>query len=62
MFYKFIQNFLSKEECDFIISTGEDNGLHQMKSVTIVNGLVVETDAEWDGNKRMGGYLQDDIL
>jgi len=62
MFYKFIENFLSKEECDFIISTGEDNGLHQMKSVTIVNGIVMETDSEWNGNKRMGGYFKDDIL
>jgi Rps23 Pro-64 3,4-dihydroxylase Tpa1-like proline 4-hydroxylase len=62
MFYKFIENFLSKEECDFIISTGEDNGLHQMKSATIVNGVAVETDSDWDGNKRMGGYFKDDIL
>jgi hypothetical protein len=62
MFYKFIENFLSKEECDFIISTGEDNGLHQMKSATIVNGMVVETNSDWDGNKRMGGYFKDDLL
>ena len=62
MFYKFIENVLSKEECDFIISIGEDNGLHQMKSVTIVNGMMMEDVHDWDGNKRMGGYFKDDIL
>jgi Rps23 Pro-64 3,4-dihydroxylase Tpa1-like proline 4-hydroxylase len=62
MFYKFIQNFLSKEECDFIISVGEDNGLHQMKSSRIVNGMVMESDIEYEGNKRMGGYFTDDLL
>ena len=62
MFYKFIQNFLSKEECDFIISIGEDSGLQQMKSSRILNGKVMEEDIEYDGNKRMGGYFIDDIL
>jgi Rps23 Pro-64 3,4-dihydroxylase Tpa1-like proline 4-hydroxylase len=62
MFYKFIENVLSKEECDFIISIGEDNGLRQMKSVTIVNGMMMEDVHDWDGNKRMGGYFKDDIL
>jgi Rps23 Pro-64 3,4-dihydroxylase Tpa1-like proline 4-hydroxylase len=62
MFYKFIQNFLSKEECDYIISIGETNGLHQMKSSKIINGVVMESDIEYDGNKRMGGYFVDDIL
>lgn len=62
MFYKFIENFLSKEECDFIISTGEDTGLYQMKSSTVLNGKVIETGTEWNGNKRMGGYFIGDIL
>jgi Rps23 Pro-64 3,4-dihydroxylase Tpa1-like proline 4-hydroxylase len=62
MFYKFIQNFLTKEECDFIISVGEDSGLHQMKSSRILNGKVVEEDVEYGGNKRMGGYFMDDLL
>ena len=62
MFYKFIQNFLTKEECDFIISVGEDSGLHQMKSSRILNGKVVEEYVEYGGNKRMGGYFTDDLL
>jgi predicted 2-oxoglutarate/Fe(II)-dependent dioxygenase YbiX len=62
MFYKFIQNFLSKEECDFIISTGEKNGLNQMKSSKVKNGKVIEIETQWSGNKRMGGYFKDDIL
>jgi hypothetical protein len=62
MFYKFIENLLTKEECDFIISTGEDNGLHQMKSSKIVNGVVMEEEVEYEGNKRMGGYFTDELL
>jgi len=62
MFYKFIQNFLTKEECEFIIATGEDNGLHQMKSSKIINGVVMEEDIEYTGNKRMGGYFTDELL
>jgi Rps23 Pro-64 3,4-dihydroxylase Tpa1-like proline 4-hydroxylase len=62
MFYKFIKNFLSKEECDYIISTGENNGLYHMKSSKIVNGVVMEEDIDYGGNKRMGGYFVDDLL
>ena len=62
MFYKFIQNFLSREECDFIISYGEDNGMQQMKSSKILNGVVMEEDIEYGGNKRMGGYFIGDAL
>jgi hypothetical protein len=62
MFYKFIQNFLTKEECEFIISTGEDNGLSKMKSSKILNGVVMEEDIEYNGNQRMGGYFTDTIL
>jgi Rps23 Pro-64 3,4-dihydroxylase Tpa1-like proline 4-hydroxylase len=62
MFYKFIKNFLTKEECDYIISTGEAIGLHQMKSSKIVNGVVMEEGTDYNGNKRMGSYFTDTIL
>jgi hypothetical protein len=62
MFYKFIENLLTKEECEFIISTGKDNGLSKMKSSKIVNGVITEEGIEYNGNQRMGGYFTDTIL
>lgn len=62
MFLKYVDNFLSKEECDSIIEMGESVGLSQMKSSLIVNGNLIEENVNYDGNKRMGCYFYDDLL
>jgi hypothetical protein len=62
MFHKFIENFLTPEECDVLISLGEINGLKKMKSSKITNGVLVETDVDYVGNHRMGGYFINDTL
>ena len=62
MFIKYIENFLTKEECDQIILLGESVGLIQMKSSLIVNGELVEENVSYNGNKRMGCYFLDDLL
>ena len=62
MFVKYIENFLTPNECNSIISLGESNNLIQMKSSLIVNGNLVEQNVEYDGNKRMGCYFFGDML
>lgn len=62
MFTKYIENFLTKEECDQIILLGESVGLTQMKSSLIVNGKLIEENVSYSGNKRMGCYFYDDLL
>jgi hypothetical protein len=62
MFIQYIQNFLTIDECDFLINLGESVGLEQMKSSKIVNGKVVEEGLLYSGNKRMGCYFVDDLL
>lgn len=62
MFTKFIEDFLTKDECDFLISLGESTGLQQMKSSKIVNGILIEKGVEYIGNKRMGCYFINEIL
>ena len=62
MFVKYIENFLTKEECDQIILLGESVGLSQMKSSLIVNGKLIEETVSYDGNKRMGCYFYDELL
>lgn len=62
MFSKYIENFLTKEECEQIIILGESAGLIQMKSSMIVNGELIEENISYDGNKRMGCYFYDDLL
>ena len=62
MFNKFISNFLTIDECNFLISLGESTGLQQMKSSKIVNGTLVESEIEYSGNKRMGCYFINDVL
>lgn len=62
MFVKYIEDFLTKEECDQIILLGESAGLSQMKSSLIVNGELIEENVSYDGNKRMGCYFYDELL
>jgi Rps23 Pro-64 3,4-dihydroxylase Tpa1-like proline 4-hydroxylase len=62
MFLKYIENFLTNDECDSIIEIGESVGLSQMKSSLIVNGNIIEQNVEYDGNKRMGCYFFDELL
>lgn len=62
MFTKFINNFLTYEECDKIIELGESVGLFKMKSTTTLNGNIIETNVDYHGNKRMGCYFYGDML
>jgi len=62
MFIKYIENFLTKEECKQIILLGESVGLIQMKSSRIINGKLIEENVNYSGNKRMGCYFYDDLL
>jgi hypothetical protein len=62
MFTKYIENFLTKEECDSIIEMGESVGLIQMKSSRFVNGKLIAENLEYEGNKRMGCYFTDESL
>lgn len=62
MFTKYIENFLTTEECESLISLGESIGLIQMKSSLVVNGKVIGENMSYEGNKRMGCYFTDDLL
>lgn len=62
MFFKFVENFLTKEECNQLIELGESYSLIQMKSSKIVNGKIVESNLEYSGNQRKGCYFVDDTL
>ncbi len=62
MFTKFIENFLTIEECDRLITIGNSTELTNMKSSLIVNGKLISEDHEWAGNKRMGIYFMNDML
>lgn len=62
MFIKYIDNFLTNEECDSIIELGCSVGLTQMKSSLIVNGNLVEQNVDYGGNKRMGCYFTNELL
>lgn len=62
MFIKYIENFLTKEECKSIIDLGVSNGLVKMKSSKIINGKLIKEDYEWDGNKRTGCYFVNHLL
>jgi len=62
MFVKYIENFLSPDECESIISLGKSIELIEMKSSYIVNGKVINENVEYDGNKRMGTYFTNKIL
>lgn len=62
MFTKYIENFLTKEECQSIIDIGNSTELIQMKSSRFVNGKLVSKNLEYRGNKRMGSYFTDELL
>ncbi len=62
MFTKYIENFLSEDECKELIQLGESFELQHMKSTKIVDGKVVSQNMEYDGNKRSGCYFVDDTL
>ena len=62
MFTKYIENFLTEEECKSIIDLGNSTELTQMKSSRFVNGKLVDENLEYDGNKRMGSYFTDKLL
>ena len=62
MFTKYIENFLTPDECDEIIKLGESNELIEMKSSLIVNGKVLTQNTGYIGNKRMGTYFSNESL
>jgi predicted 2-oxoglutarate/Fe(II)-dependent dioxygenase YbiX len=62
MFHELIENFISKEECDYLIDLGESISLTPMKSSKIINGKLIDSNLEYQGNKRMGNYFVDDVL
>lgn len=62
MFTYFSEKFISLDECDSIIKIGESHNLQRMLSSKFVNGKLVESEKEYDGNKRMGCYFTDEIL
>lgn len=62
MFTKYIEDFLTKEQCEEIIQLGNSSELQRMKSSKIINGKLVEHNVEYDDNKRSGCYFTDDLL
>ena len=63
MFNKLIENFITKEECELLIEKGINQGLIDMKSSKIVNGVVYnENISDTKNNKRKGTYFTDDTL
>ncbi len=62
MFVTYIENFLTTDECEKIITLGNSVGLIQMKSSLIVNGKLMTENVQYDGNKRMGCYFTDSLL
>jgi uncharacterized membrane protein len=62
MFIKYVENFLSNDECDHIISLGESIDLNPMKSVIRENGKVIDVQVETIFNKRTGGIFKDEML
>jgi hypothetical protein len=62
MFTKYIENFLTEEECKSIIDLGNSTKLIQMKSSRFVNGKLIAENLEYEGNKRMGCYFTEKLL
>lgn len=62
MFIKYIENFLTEDECKSIIDLGSSIQLIQMKSSQFVNGKLIAENLEYNGNKRMGCYFTDELL
>lgn len=62
MYNKLIEDYLTSDECDFLINLGKDIGLHKMTSAKFVNGVYTETALNEQTNKRKGCYFVDDTL
>lgn len=62
MFVKYIEDFLSRSECDNIIELGKSIGLDKMTSAKFVNGIYIERKLDENHNKRMGCYFGKDEL
>lgn len=57
---------MSNDECNSIISLGESSDIRRMKSSKFKNGILVDTNSEYNGNKRSGCYftnpLKEEVL
>ena len=62
MYSKYIEDFLTKEECNHIIELGEKTGLQKMTAAKFVNGIFIGTTLNEDTNKRMGCYFIEEVL
>jgi predicted 2-oxoglutarate/Fe(II)-dependent dioxygenase YbiX len=62
MFHKLIEDYLTPDECNFIINMGKSIGLHKMTSAKFVNGIYAETSLNEDTNKRKGCYFVENDL
>ena len=62
MYIKYIENFLSNDECDDLILLGESNDLNPLKSTHIANGKVIEANIPYEGNKRRGCFFEAEML
>lgn len=63
MFHTLIEGVLTKEECNHFIEKGLHQGLIEMKSSKIVNGVVYnENITDTKNNKRKGTYFIDETL
>lgn len=62
MFIRYIENFLTPNECQSLIKLGESTDLIQMKSSLVLNGKVMTENIDYGGNKRMGTYFFDELL
>lgn len=62
MFIKYIENFLTEDECKSIIDLGNSTELIQMKSSRFVNGKLSGQNLSYNGNKRMGSYFTEELL
>lgn len=62
MFVKYIEDFLTIDECSFLIELGKSIGLEKMTSSKFVNGVYTESGLNENTNKRKGCYFVDDTL
>jgi predicted 2-oxoglutarate/Fe(II)-dependent dioxygenase YbiX len=63
MFYHLIENFITKDECEFLIKKGVSQGLVEMKSSKIVGGTLYEQNtSNTKNNKRKGTYFINETL
>ncbi len=62
MYNLLIENFLTKEECQFLIDRGLSETLFEMKSSKILNNKVIEENVSNYNNKRRGTYFTNEIL